>query len=129
MTTRASGWVLYASTLLVLLGIFNVIEGLAALFSDDVFVVSEGQLLVFDFTTWGVLHLIWGVVMVIVGFSVASGQEWARWVAVFVACVSAIAHVAFIVAFPLWAVIMIALDVLVIYGLVARWDDETTSTA
>jgi hypothetical protein len=127
MTTRASGWILYASTIMILLGLFNVIEGLAALFSDDVFVVDEGQLLVFDFTAWGVIHLVWGIVMVVVGFAVAAGREWARWVAVFVVALNAIAHIGFLVAFPLWAILMIALDVLVIYGLVARWDDETST--
>lgn len=127
MTARASGWVLYASTIMVLLGVFNVIMGLAALFNDEIFVVDESQLLVFDFTAWGVIHLVWGIVLVLVGFAVASGQEWARWVAVLVAGLNAIAQVGFLVAFPLWAIVLIALDVLVIYGLVARWDEETSS--
>ncbi len=119
-----SGWVLFAATVLVIVGVFDVIMGLAALFSEDVFVVSEDGLLVFDYTAWGVIHLIWGIVMVVVGFGLTAASETARWVAILVVGLNAIAQVAFIVAFPLWTILLIALDVLVIYGLAARWEDD-----
>jgi hypothetical protein len=119
-----SGWVLFAATVLVIVGVFDVIMGLAALFSDDVFVVSEDGLLVFDYTAWGVIHLVWGIVMVVVGFGLTAASETARWVAILVVGLNTIAQVAFIVAFPLWTILLIALDVLVIYGLAARWEDD-----
>ena len=129
MATRStngelSGWGLFASTVLVILGIFAIIMGLAALFNEDVFVVSEEGLLVFDFTAWGVIHLIWGVIMTLLGLWLLSGSDTARWLAILVVGLNAIAQIGFLVAFPLWTILLIALDVLVIYGLAARWDDE-----
>ena len=75
-----SGWVIFAGVVLFTIGCLNVIQGLAALFKDNVYAVTESGLLVTaDFTTWGWSLLIWGVLMILAGVGLFSGSEIARW--------------------------------------------------
>jgi len=124
-----SGWILFAAIMMMMIGAFNVIQGLAAIFSDDYYAVSDGGLLVFDFTTWGIVTLIWGVLLVLIGIALASGEQWARWVGVVIVGLNAVAQIAFLSAFPLWSILIIALNVLVLYALAARWDDAQEDMA
>jgi hypothetical protein len=114
--------VLFASLMLVIGGAFNVIEGLVALFKDGYFVVRENGLLVFDFTVWGWIMLLFGALMIVVGLALNGARGWARIVAVVLVGLNAVAQVAFMSASPVWSVLVIALDVLVIFALTARWD-------
>jgi hypothetical protein len=114
---RRSGWLGFAGTLFVLLGAFHLVEGLVAIFKDEVFVVQEGQLVVTDYTAWGWFFLILGVVQVLVGFGILAGRGWARAVGIALAMLAAVVQIAYLVAFPIWALITIALCVIVIYGL------------
>lgn len=113
-----SGWLTFAGTLLLLIGVFNVINGLTALFRPDYYVATQNELLVFDFATWGWGWLVLGVVQAAVGLGVFSGQAWARTIGVVLAALCAIGHIAFLGAFPVWSVLVIALSVLVIYALI-----------
>jgi hypothetical protein len=127
-TTRPSdawaGWVTFAAVILGLLGTLNVIQGFIALFDDGYFVVRrEEDLLLVDFTAWGVVLLLWGALLVGAALALAAGRGWARWFAVVVAFVNVIAQIGFLSAYPLWAAILIALDVVVIFALTARWDE------
>lgn len=115
------GWVIFAAVIFVLMGIFHIIQGITALVRDTYFVVGEEQLLVFDFTTWGILMLIWGVLLMVAGFSLAGMSRWARWFAVVMAGISAISQYGFLVSFPFLSLLIIALDVIVIFALTARW--------
>jgi hypothetical protein len=114
------GWVYFAGTMLILLGSFNAIEGLVAIFNDQHYVPTRQGLLVFDLTTWGWIHLIVGGLAVIAGVGLFTGAMWARVFGVALAGINAIAQLAFLSAYPLWAVIVIALDVLVIWALVVH---------
>ncbi|MFA1549169.1 DUF7144 family membrane protein [Actinomadura chokoriensis] len=116
---RTSGWLAFAGTLAVVIGAFNIIDGLVALFKDSYYLVGQNQILVFDYTTWGWIWLILGVVQIAVGAGILSGRMWARATGVFFAVVAAIGHLAFLVAFPIWSVLTIALCVLLIYALTA----------
>lgn len=118
----ASGWAFFAALVLFLVGAFNVIIGLAAIFSDDVFQVTGDGLIVWDYTAWGWIHLGLGVVMILTCMGLLQGADWARWAAVVFAMVNAIGQVAFITAFPLWTLLIITLDLIVIYQLTARWE-------
>ena len=118
-----SGWILFAAVMMMLVGAFNVLQGLAAIFSDDYFVVTDDELLVFDFTAWGVITLAWGVVLVLAGIALWSGDSWARWFAMVVVAFNTIVQIAFLAAFPLWSLIVIGLSVLVLFALSARWDE------
>lgn len=111
------GWIVFGSVMMLMVGTFHAIDGLVALFNDEYFVVGKSGLLVeVDFTTWGWVHLIAGVIMVIAGFCLMAGQMWARVVSVILAGLSAVLNLGFLAAYPIWSTIMIALDVLVIYA-------------
>ena len=78
---------------------------------------SKGLALKLDFTTWGWVHLIVGVIILVAGLCVMAGQLWARIVGVIVASVSLLANVAFLAAYPFWPLTMIALDIVIIMAL------------
>ena len=112
------GWIAFAGTMMIMLGGFHIIQGLVALFNDEYFLVGRSGLVVsLDFTTWGWIHLIAGVVVVVAGVCVFAGQVWARTVGVVVAVLSALLNLGFLAAYPAWALILIALDVVVIMAL------------
>lgn len=116
---QTSGWLAFAGTLAMVIGAFNIIDGLVGLFKDEYYLVGQNQILVFDYTTWGWIWLILGIVQVGVGAAILSGKMWARAVGVFFAVVVAIGHLGFLLAFPIWSVLTIALCVLLIYALTA----------
>ena len=112
------GWVVFSGIMMIMLGMFEAIVGFVALFKEDYFLVPRSGLVVsVDYTTWGWVHLVLGIVALLAGFGVLAGQMWARVIGIIMAVVSAIANVAFIAAYPIWSVIVIALDILVIYAL------------
>jgi hypothetical protein len=110
-------WVMFGGWMLILLGCFHVIQGLVAIFRDEVFIVGQsGLVLNVDYTVWGWVHLLAGVVAILAGVSLNMGRMWARILAVGVAFVSALVNVAFLPAYPIWSAILIALDVLIIWA-------------
>ncbi|KAA5825866.1 hypothetical protein ABT337_24835 [Saccharopolyspora hirsuta] len=117
-TAALSGWTAFAGSLILLVGIFNVIDGLTAMFRADYYIVGAGQLLVFNFAAWGVIWLVLGVLQVATGVGCMYDKTWARTTGIVLAALGAIGHLAFLAAFPLWSLLVIALSVLVIYGLV-----------
>jgi hypothetical protein len=121
-----AGWVAFAGIMLALIGFFDILQGITALTDDSYFVVAEGKLLAFDFTTWGWILLIWGVLLIVGGFGLLYGEGWARWFAIVLVFVNTIAQIGFLSAYPIWSTIVIALDVFVIYALTARWDEART---
>ena len=118
-----SGWIPFAAFMMVLAGMFGVIDGLVALVNDEVYLVTEDGIVAFDFTTWGWIHLILGIIVIVAGFAVLSGQLWARIVGVLVAMLGALSQIAFITAFPLWSVVIIGIDVLIMYGLLVHGEE------
>lgn len=117
------GWVWFAAVMLIMNGAFSALYGLVALFDDKYYGVSPNGLLVFDLTGWGWALLIFGIISVLAGSALLSGATWARVVAVVVAAVNAIGHMAFASAYPVWALIVIAIDVLVIWAVLAHGDE------
>ncbi|MDL4815267.1 DUF7144 family membrane protein [Actinomadura opuntiae] len=116
---RMSGWLTFAGTLAMVIGAFNVIDGLVGLFNDDYYLVGDNKIMVFDFTAWGWFWLVLGVVQLAVGAGIIAGRMWARAVGVLFAVLAAIGHLAFLQAFPLWSVLTIAMCILLIYALTA----------
>jgi hypothetical protein len=111
------GFIEFAGVLMVLLGLFHALQGLVALFQDDYFLVGTKRLLTHaNYTAWGWTHLLIGVLIVVTGVSLVVGRLWARVVGVVLAVGSALVNAAFLVAYPFWSAIMIALDVLVIWA-------------
>jgi hypothetical protein len=120
---EVSGWagmVIFAGTLLILVGGFNVIYGLVAVFKDEVLVGTKAGLVAFDFTTWGWITLIFGILQILTGFGVFGGQAWAIVIGVILAVLNAFDQIAFLPAYPIWSTIIIAVDVLIIYALTAH---------
>ena len=119
-----AGWITFAAVILTLIGTLNAFQGFIALFDDGFFIArTEDELLLVDFTAWGAIMLVWGVLLVAAGLSLGAGKGWARWFAIFVVFVNVIAQIGFLSAYPIWSAIMILLDVLVIFALTARWDE------
>lgn len=114
------GWIIFAATMLVLLGTFNLIEGFVALFHNAYYVVAAQHLLVFTMTQWGWVHLIIGGLAIIAGLALFTGATWARAVAAGIAAVNALSQLAFLSASPVWCMIVITLDILVIWAVVAH---------
>ncbi len=112
------GFVLFGGIMLLMMGGFQAIEGLVALFKNEVYLVSRNGLVVsMDYTAWGWTHLIIGLIAIAAGFGILVGQMWARIVGIIVALVSALLNIVFLPAYPVWSTIIIATDVLVIYAL------------
>jgi hypothetical protein len=112
------GWILFAATMMIMVGIFHAIQGLVALFQDEYYLVGKnGLTLHVDYTAWGWVHIVLGVVMAGAGAGLLVAQMWARIVGVVVALVSSVVNIAFLAAYPLWSMIMIAIDILVIWAI------------
>jgi hypothetical protein len=118
--TSVSGWaiggVTFAATIMVLVGIFEAIAGLAAIFDDDFYVVTQNYAFDLDVTAYGWLHLIVGVLVAWAGYSLFSRKPWAGVVAIVLAVVSAVTNFFFIPYYPFWSILMIALAVWVIWA-------------
>jgi hypothetical protein len=112
------GWIVFAGIMMVMLGTFHAIDGLVALFKDDYYLVADNGLAIqVDYTVWGWVHLIAGIIVVAAGVALFAGKTWARVVAIIVALISAILNITFLAAYPIWSTIMIAVDILVIWAL------------
>ncbi|CCH88212.1 conserved membrane protein of unknown function [Modestobacter italicus] len=119
--TAWAGWVVFGAVMLIVMGLFQVIEGLVALFDDGFYAVSSSGLVVdVDYNTWGWVHIVLGLLAGLVGIGLLMGNLAARMAGVTIAFVSAVLHLLFASAYPLWSVIVITLDVLVIYAIVVH---------
>jgi hypothetical protein len=121
--TAWSGWIWFAAIVMILAGIFNAVEGLVALFNRAFYATNGEHLVLLDLTAWGWLHLLLGGLVGLAGIALLSGAMWARVVAVALAAVNAIAQLAFISAYPVWATIVIALSIMVIWAITVHGNE------
>ena len=113
------GLIAFAGAMLLLLGMFHIVEGFLALFRDEYFHVPSAQLTVHvDWSVWGWTHIITGAAMIAAGIGLFTGQTWARVVAVLVCLVSAIISLSFAAADPVWSTLMMGLDVVIIWAVI-----------
>ncbi|WP_250030217.1 DUF7144 family membrane protein [Paractinoplanes maris] len=116
--TAWTGWILFASVMLAMVGIFAITMGLVALFRENYFAVGPAGLLVeVNYTTWGWVHLVLGVVQVATALGLLAGKTWARAAGITLAALNALVNMAFLAAFPLWATLVIAFDIITIYAI------------
>jgi hypothetical protein len=123
-TRKSEGWagmVVFAGSMLLVIGAFNFFEGLIALFKDEQVVVTPNRFVVVDLTSWGWSLLIFGVAMAAVGLGLLATQTWARVVGIIVVGINAVWQITSLGAYPIWSLLMLALDVFVLYALTARW--------
>jgi len=114
------GWVMFAGIMMMVIGGLQAIYGLVAIFNDEWVVWGNGNAVLLDITAWGWIHLAIGVLVALAGIGVLSGNALARAVGVVVAAVSLLASFAALPLYPVWSLVVIGLDVLVIWALVAH---------
>jgi hypothetical protein len=117
------GWVIFAGAMLLMIGTFNIIEGIIALVDDKRIVLVADRLIGVDITGWGWTILIFGLAMVATGIGLFTAQTWARITAIVIVGLHAVSQVAWLGAYPIWSLLMLALDTVVLYALTARWSD------
>lgn len=117
------GWIYFAAFMLLLLGGLQMMVGLAGIFQNEFFVVTEQRLMVLDFTAWGWTHLLLGIGLFVTGIAVLAGNVWARLIAIGLTILSAIAQLGFINAYPLWSIISLIIDGFIIYALTMHGDE------
>lgn len=123
-TSGWTGWVVFAGIMMLMVGAFHVIQGIVALVQDTYYLVGQQGLVVsVDYTTWGWVHTILGIVVILAGLALLAGQLWARIVAVILAFGSALVNIAFLAAYPVWSLAMIAIDVLVIWAVTVHGNE------
>jgi hypothetical protein len=119
----ASGFAVFAGLMMIIVGLNQALLGFAGLLEDDVYVPVRDYVYGFDLTTWGWLHLGFGLVLVLTGLSVLRGKAWARAAGICVVMLNLVASFVFIPYYPVWALLLIALNVAAIWGL-ARYDGD-----
>jgi hypothetical protein len=120
----ASSFAMFAGVLMILAGLWSVLAGFAAILNDEVYVTTPEYVYSFDITGWGWIHLILGALVVAAGVGVVQGATWAVVVGIVLASLSALVNFAFIPYYPVWSIVIIALDVVVIWAL-ASYRRET----
>ena len=122
-----AGWIGFAGILMLIIGSIDFFQGLIALFDDNYYVVTASGFLVVDLTAWGWIMLIWGVLLVLAGLGLIAAQGWARWFAIVVVSLNFIAQLGFLgnSQYPLWSLTVMALNIIVLYALTARWSEST----
>jgi hypothetical protein len=121
-----AGWIGFAGILMVILGGIDFLQGLIALFEDEYYVVTGSGFLVVDLTAWGWIMVIWGVLLVLAGLALLAGRSWARWFTIVVVTLNVFAQLGFLgnSQYPLWALTALALNVVVLFALTARWRES-----
>jgi hypothetical protein len=117
------GWVAFGAAMMMMLGIFNAINGLAAIFSDDIFVTGEQGALVLDLTAWGWIHLLLGLAVAGTGLALMTGATWARIVGATLVMINMVTQLAFLPAYPFWSILIITLDVLVLWAIIVHGEE------
>jgi hypothetical protein len=114
--TAWAGAIVFGACVMVVLGTFNVIQGLYAIFEDEFYTIADGQVLLVDLTVWGWVFLIFGVIQVLAGWQLMKGATWARVVVMVLVGLNAASQMLFLPAYPLWSILIIALDMLVLWA-------------
>jgi len=122
-SAAAVGWALFAAIMLMIAGFFQIIAGIAAIAEDDFYLTTQKWVFEFDVTTWGWIHVVLGILLLCVGAGILTGNIVARTVGVVIAGISAIGNFAFMPYYPVWAILVIAIDIAIIWALTAHGRD------
>ena len=127
------GWIVFAGVVLLMVGAMDVLQGLVAITEDEFVVDTRRGLAIVDVTAWGWITLLWGVLLIVSGLGLLRGAGWARWLAIIGVGINAVQQIAFMAnypqAYPLWNILIVALNVLVLFALTARWHGYKESVA
>jgi hypothetical protein len=111
------GWTLFAAVMLMISGIGNILEGIAQIVNGSYFVTASNYTYNLSVHSWGWIHLIGGIVVFLAGAALLTDQTWARWVGVAFASLSLFMNLVYLPFFPVWSIIVIAIDAFVIWAL------------
>ncbi|THA77001.1 hypothetical protein E6R60_10495 [Streptomyces sp. A0642] len=114
-----TGWTALAAVLMIFGGAMAILQGISAIAKDDVFVATRNYVFQFNLTGWGWIHLILGIVIVLAGCALFTGAFWARAVGVVLAGLGALANFLWLPHYPLWSIVLIAIDIFIIWALCA----------
>ena len=123
----AQGVSVFAGVMLVTLAIFGVLQGIAAIAKDDIYVTGLNYTWKFDLTTWGWIQLVIGAVAIVTGVAILMEQAWGYYLGIVIAAISAIANFGFLPYYPFWSAVIIAFDGFVIWALCVRLAAPTSS--
>jgi hypothetical protein len=123
------GWIAFAGWLMVIIGVLDFFQGLIAIIRKEYYAISGSQVIVFDVRTWGWITLLWGIAIGFAGMALLAGAGWARWLTIILVSVNILEMLAFegATAAPLWALTVLALNIIVLYALLAKWDEAAMS--
>ena len=116
----AVGFILFAAIMMLMVGVFQALQGLVAIFENEFYVQTRNYLFQFDATTWGWIHLVLGLLVAFAGYGLLSGRTLARVVAITLAVLSAIANFLWLPYYPFWAMLIIAVNIFVIWAIAAH---------
>ena len=120
-----SGWIAFAGIVILIVGAMDVLQGFVAIIQDEYVVATRKGLAILDVTAWGWTTLIWGALLILAGLGLLGGAGWARWLAIIGVAINAIGQMAFMAnypqAYPLWNILIVALNIVVLYALTAHW--------
>ena len=119
----AAGVSIGAAVLLLVVGVLSILEGISAVAKDDLFVMGVNYIYEFNTATWGWIHIVLGILLVVAAIGVMTGATWARVAAIVVAALSIIGNFLWLPYYPAWSILVIVLNVVVIWALVT-WQPE-----
>jgi hypothetical protein len=123
-SSEVSGWVIFAGIMLLIGGLLDALWGLAAILNSEVITVGGHGVVVWDLTAWGWAHLIIGSLMALTGIGLFAARGWARWLGILFVSINAIIQFGIFTVFPLWSMLIIALDIVILYQLTVRWEAD-----
>ena len=123
---KGMGGTIFAASMMLMIGVFQGITGLVAIFNDEWYVKSANYTFDLDITAYGWIHLILGIIIFLAGLGLFAGQVWAAMVAIFLAILIAIDNFFFIPYYPFWSILIIALCVWVVWALTRPGTVRTT---
>jgi hypothetical protein len=116
----AVGFILFAAIMMIMVGVFQALQGLIAIFENEFYLATRNYTFQFDATTWGWIHLLLGLLVAFAGYGLLSGRTWARLLAITLAALSATANFLFIPYYPFWSLLLVTLNILVIWAITAH---------
>ena len=128
MSSQWTGWIGFAAIMLAMIGAITFFEGLIAVIRDNYYVVTRQQVFLFDVSTWGWIMLFWGVLLFLAALGLAAKSGWARWFAIIIIVLNLLGQLSWLgnAQYPLWALLIVTLEVVVLYALTVRWKEVYT---
>lgn len=114
-----SGWLVFAAVMMIFSGLMNLLQGISAIRTDQVFLVTQSYIFQFDLAGWGWVHFGVGIALLLSGFAVFTGAMWARVTGVVLAVLALSANFLWLPYYPVWATVLLIIDALVIWSLCA----------